>query len=60
MEAVGETAFAQVMGLVLFGDYLSFYLAMLNGIDPTPVYSIDFVKEYLARFTTASGRDKYT
>ncbi len=60
VEAVGETAFAQVMGLVLFGDYLSFYLAMLNGIDPTPVYSIDFVKEYLARFTTASGRDKYT
>jgi len=55
VEAVGATALAQVMSLVLFGDYLSFYLAILNRIDPTPVDSIDFVKKYLARFTTASG-----
>jgi glucose/mannose-6-phosphate isomerase len=57
VEAVGKTALAQVMSLVLFGDYVSFYLAMLNKIDPTPVDSIDFVKQYLARFTskTAEG-----
>ncbi len=47
VKAVGETSLAQVMSLVLFGDYLSFYLAMLNRIDPTPVDSIDFVKRYL-------------
>jgi len=51
VEAVGKIALAQVMSLVLFGDYVSFYLAMLNKIDPTPVDSIDFVKQYLARFT---------
>jgi len=47
VEAVGETALSQVMSLVLFGDYVSFYLAILNKIDPTPVDSIDFVKRYL-------------
>ena len=55
VEAVGATALTQVISLVLFGDYLSFYLAILNRIDPTPVDSIDFVKKYLAQFTTAGG-----
>ena len=49
IEAAGETSLAQVMSLVLFGDYLSFYLAMLNKIVPTPVDSIDFVKRYLLK-----------
>ncbi len=55
VEAAGATMLAQVMSLVLFGDYLSFYLAILNRIDPTPVDSIDFVKKYLAQFTTVTG-----
>ena len=50
VEASGENALAQVMSLVLLGDYLSFYLAILNRIDPTPVDSINFIKEHLARF----------
>jgi len=53
--AVGETALAQVMSLVLFGDYVSLYLAMLNEIDPTPLAAVDFVKGYLARFNPAGG-----
>jgi len=52
VEAIGETALAQVMSLVLLGDYVSFYLAVLSGIDPTPVDSIDFLKNYLAQFPT--------
>jgi len=55
VEAQGVTALAQVMSLVLFGDYASFYLAILNRIDPTPVDCIDFVKKYLAQFKMASG-----
>lgn len=47
--ATGKTVLAQVMSLILFGDYVSFYLAILNRIDPTPVDSIDFVKKYLAQ-----------
>jgi len=55
VEALGETALAQVMSLVLFGDYVSLYLAMLNEIDPTPLAAVDFVKGYLARFNPAGG-----
>ena len=55
VEAAGKTALAHVMSLVLFGDYVSFYLAILNRVAPTPVDSIDLVKEYLSRFTTANG-----
>jgi len=55
VEAVGETALAQVVSLVLFGDYVSFYLAMLNETDPTPLDAVDFVKRYLARFDTERG-----
>jgi glucose/mannose-6-phosphate isomerase len=49
VNAPGRSPLAQVMSLVLLGDYLSFYLAILNRTDPTPVDSIDFVKGYLAR-----------
>jgi len=49
VEAIGTSALAQVMSLVLFGDYVSFYLAVLNKIDPTPVDSVDFVKKYLSQ-----------
>jgi len=47
--ASGKNPLAQMMSLILFGDYVSFYLAILNSIDPTPVDSIDFVKKYLAQ-----------
>jgi len=49
VEATGKTALPQMMSLILFGDYTSFYLAILNRVDPTPVDSIDFVKKYLAQ-----------
>jgi glucose/mannose-6-phosphate isomerase len=55
VEAVGETALAQVVSLVLFGDYVSFYLAMLNETDPTLLAAVDFVKHYLARFKAGGG-----
>ncbi len=58
VEAVGTTALAQIMGSVLLGDYLSFYLAMLNRIDPTAIDSIDFVKTYLARSAAGSGKNE--
>lgn len=34
--------------LAQFGDYLSLYLAFLNGVDPTPIASIDEFKRRLA------------
>jgi glucose/mannose-6-phosphate isomerase len=44
----GERPLSQVMSLVLFGDYTSYYLAMLYKTDPSPVKAIDFLKEKLA------------
>ena len=54
VEARGESTLAQILSLVLLGDYSSFYLAMLNGVDPTSVDAIDFVKQYLARSADSS------
>jgi glucose/mannose-6-phosphate isomerase len=44
----GEGRLARLASLVQFGDYLSFYLAVLNGADPTPIASIDEFKRRLA------------
>lgn len=54
VEARGKSALAQVMSSVLLGDYSSFYLAMLNEVDPTSIDAIKFVKQYLTRFATSS------
>ncbi len=48
IEARGESPLAQMLSAIHFGDYVSFYLAMLYEIDPTPVKVIDYLKERLA------------
>ena len=53
-EATGKSALSQVLSLVLLGDYASFYLSMLNRVDPTHVDAIDFIKQYLTRSTISS------
>lgn len=50
VEARGKSPLAQMMSLILFGDYVSFYLAILNGVDPTAVAPIDYLKSRLAEF----------
>lgn len=45
----GESALSQTLSLIHFGDYVSFYLAMLNEVDPTPVETIAFLKQRLAK-----------
>ena len=46
--SVGEGRLARLASLVQFGDYLSLYLALMNGVDPTPVASINEFKRRLA------------
>jgi len=46
--ARGSNRLAQMLSLIHFGDYVSLYLAMLNGADPTPVRPIDYLKKRLA------------
>ncbi|MDO8614192.1 MAG: bifunctional phosphoglucose/phosphomannose isomerase [Dehalococcoidia bacterium] len=48
-ETRGRSALAQMMSLVLFGDYVSVYLAFLYGVDPTPTTVIDNLKAWLAQ-----------
>lgn len=48
----GESKLSQMLSLIHFGDYVSFYVAMLNGVDPTPVKPIAFLKRRLAELGT--------
>ncbi len=45
----GKSLLARMFSLVSLGDWTSFYLAVLNGIDPTPVKVIDYLKNELAK-----------
>jgi len=49
VEAQGESPLAQMLSAIFFGDYVSYYLAMLYEVDPTPVKVIDYLKERLAQ-----------
>ena len=45
----GNSLLARLFYLVHLGDWVSFYLAMLNGMDPTPVKIIDYLKWELGK-----------
>ena len=47
LEARGESRLERVLSLVLLGDIVSVYLAVLLGVDPTPVEVLDRVKRQL-------------
>lgn len=49
VESRGESALARTFSLTYIGDYVSYYLALLNGADPTPVKMIDHLKNELAK-----------
>jgi len=48
IRAEGASRLARMATLVQFGDYLSLYLALLGGADPTDIASIDEFKRRLA------------
>ena len=43
----GETRLQQLLWAVAFGDFVSIYVALLNGIDPSPVDLIEIFKEQM-------------
>ena len=45
----GANALSEALQAVYLGDHVSFYLALLNGADPSPNESIDYLKAQLAR-----------
>ncbi len=49
VDSIGETRTERLVSLVLLGDLVSLYLAVLRGVDPCPVEPIEQLKEALAR-----------
>ncbi len=49
IEAHGGSPLAQMLSAIHFGDYVSYYLALLYEVDPTPVKTINYLKERLAQ-----------
>ena len=47
VESRGESRLERVLSLVLLGDLVSVYLAVLAGVDPTPVEAIERFKQQL-------------
>ena len=45
----GQSMLSEVLQMVMFTDYVTFYLALLNGADPSEVKSIVFLKDRLAK-----------
>lgn len=45
----GRTRTEKLLGAIQLGDFVSTYLAILNGVDPTPVESIALLKERMAQ-----------
>ena len=49
VESIGENPIERVVSLVLLGDLVSLYVAVLRDIDPSPVKAIDTLKQALAQ-----------
>jgi glucose/mannose-6-phosphate isomerase len=48
VESRGRTTTERVFSLVLLGDLVSLYLAVLRGVDPGPVEVLDRLKDELS------------
>ena len=48
VEARGQTRLERTLSLVMLGDLMSVYRAVLSGVNPTPVEAIEHFKETLA------------
>jgi glucose/mannose-6-phosphate isomerase len=45
----GTSLLTRMFSLIYLGDWVSYYLAILNHVDPTPVKAIDYLKNELSR-----------
>lgn len=48
VEARGDTPLAHIWSMILFGDYMAYYLAMGYGVDPTPIQALVEFKNAMA------------
>jgi glucose/mannose-6-phosphate isomerase len=45
----GDDLLSRIFSLIYIGDFVSYYLAVLYGIDPTPVDRVTYLKDRLAK-----------
>jgi glucose/mannose-6-phosphate isomerase len=48
VDVTGSSLLSQVLRGVLMGDLVSYYLGLLNGVDPSPVEALTELKNFLA------------
>jgi len=48
LKSFGNSRLARQFSLIQIGDWVSFYLALINEVDPTPIAKIDLLKSRLA------------
>jgi glucose/mannose-6-phosphate isomerase len=48
IESTGKSPLARMYSLIQLGDYISYYMAILNEEDPTPIDAIDHLKKELS------------
>ena len=48
VESRGSSELERILSLIQMGDFVSYYLAILNDQDPTPVLSIEMLKDALS------------
>ncbi len=48
VESFGDSALTRMFSLIQLADFVSYYLALLNEVDPTPVEAIETLKKELA------------
>lgn len=58
LKARGNGRLARMLSLLYVCDFTSYYLALLNDIDPTPVRSIELLKKRLSDYGVALKRIK--
>lgn len=49
IESQGKTLLERILSLIYIGDFTSFYLSILNKVNPTPVDRITYLKKQLSR-----------
>ncbi len=49
VDAEGKSPLAQMVSLISIADYVSYYLAILYKVDPTPIKYINYLKERLEK-----------
>jgi glucose/mannose-6-phosphate isomerase len=55
VDIAGATIFAQVLRAAHLGDYVSYYLGLLNGVSPSPTPELTAIKDRLAAHRDTGG-----